>query len=324
MLLAETASSRATIAARNLYLFGAALCFAGAASARSNGVLLAAYLLYAVAVFQSRAKRPSLLRDCAAWGLNLGSVTVLLGIVVLPYSVHCWHAFALYCGDPPAWMSRMLSWEPRPAAAVLRPWCDADAGIFNRWVPGIYGYVQVAYWNNGFMRTYGLNQIPQLLLASPMLALACWALGRYVCTRERAVLCCRRIAQLARELFLPRPRPGDSTSVESTPSVVKGDAFQDPSHTLPYLVHWWALVAIGATFMHVQVTTRFVAACPALYWFMAHVWLASRLPGTIDGRDGRAQGRLAACCRAPTLLLVYCIGYTLVGTMLFLNFYDWT
>jgi phosphatidylinositol glycan class V len=196
--------------------------------------------------------------------------------------------------------------------------------MFDRWVPGIYGYVQVAYWNNGFLRTYGLNQIPQLLLASPMLALTCWALGRYVSTRERAVLCWRRIAELAGGLLLPRPRRGDCTRVESSPSVVKGDAFQDPVHTLPYLMHWWALVAIAATFMHVQVTTRFVAACPALYWFMAHVWLTSRLPEPSDGRDGRAQGWLAACCRAPTLLLLYCIGYTLVGAMLFLNFYDWT
>ena len=50
--------------------------------------------------------------------------------------------------------------------------------------------------------------------------------------------------------------------------------------------------------------TRLLAACPALYWYAAHLTGRSRLLGR--------------------LVWAWFVGYALVGTVLHWNFYPWT
>lgn len=56
----------------------------------------------------------------------------------------------------------------------------------------------------------------------------------------------------------------------------------------------------------VQVATRFLASCPALYWYAAHL------------TGGRPP------CRRGRLVWVWFLGYAAVGTVLHVNFYPWT
>lgn len=54
-----------------------------------------------------------------------------------------------------------------------------------------------------------------------------------------------------------------------------------------------------------QVATRFLTSCPALYWFAA----------------AQMQAKLALKAR---VILLYCLAWAWLGLVLFPNFYPWT
>ncbi|THG22747.1 hypothetical protein TEA_022742 [Camellia sinensis var. sinensis] len=58
-------------------------------------------------------------------------------------------------------------------ADQMRPWCKAR-------VPLLYNYIQSHYWGVGFLRYFQLKQLPNFLLASPILSLALCSIIHYV------------------------------------------------------------------------------------------------------------------------------------------------
>ena len=72
----------------------------------------------------------------------------------------------------------------------------------------------------------------------------------------------------------------------------------------PLVYHWALMTAVALLAMHVNVATRFLSACPPLYWHAAAV--AAR---------GGARARA---------LWLWCLAYIALGCLLFPNFYPWT
>jgi len=58
--------------------------------------------------------------------------------------------------------------------------------------------------------------------------------------------------------------------------------------------------------LHAQVATRFLSACPPLYWYAAHLTRSG-------GRPGLRRAVWA-----------FFLGYGALGTLFFPNFYPWT
>lgn len=103
---------------------------------------------------------------------------------------------------------------------------------------------------------------------------------------------------------------------------------------------WGFLGTFALFFMHVQVVTRLISACPALYWWAAHLLLqTSRKPGDGPGAelaDGESSFRessmtftsalpaLSGRRLAATAVLAWFVGYSLLGCVLFSNFHNWT
>ncbi len=69
------------------------------------------------------------------------------------------------------------------------------------------------------------------------------------------------------------------------------------------------LGTFAAWFRGLQVATRFLSSSPAMYWFAAHLLTASNKQSNSWVHRG---------------VWMWCWTYTLVGTVLFVNFYPWT
>ncbi|XP_073104002.1 uncharacterized protein [Elaeis guineensis] len=143
------------------YLFSGAntvamLLLALSGSARSNGALNAGYFCFQAmqhaynAIIQK--KRPIL-----AVHAIIGGVARSICVFV-PFLAFQAYGYSNICLGG-------ISYE-------LRPWCKAR-------IPNLYGFLQSHYWGVGFLRYFQVKQLPNFLLASPILSLAIWSIIHY-------------------------------------------------------------------------------------------------------------------------------------------------
>mmetsp|Transcript_3869 Transcript_3869/g.5199 ORF Transcript_3869/g.5199 Transcript_3869/m.5199 type:complete len:282 (-) Transcript_3869:56-901(-) len=146
------------------------------------------------------------------------------------------------------------------------PWCEDR-------IPFIYQYIQKKYWNNGFLRYYEVKQLPNFFLALPM-----------------GILSFRCIKKFFNNSPSGNRLPGN---------------FSYSFRILPYVLHLLVLVCVCTFFMHVQVLTRFVSACPPLYWYAA----------ICHTRFPHGEGKV---------IVGYFLAYATIGSAMFTCYYPWT
>lgn len=204
-----------------------ATLFVGLSSAvRSNGVVNCGYLLHfcLVRYFES----PHL--DQGVMWLLKGALATAAGAA--PSLLFQAYGYTTFCSNP--------------AQNDTRPWCQST-------LPTIYTFVQKTYWGLGFLNYWTLQQLPNFLLAAPMLALS--ACGCLMYVRHNLHLF------MLGGLVAPRSRGG-----------IRQVGFLGPSVCV--FIYPWAFMTItAALYMHVQVVTRFVSSCPALHWYLADLWV---------------------------------------------------
>jgi len=83
---------------------------------------------------------------------------------------------------------------------------------------------------------------------------------------------------------------------------------------VPYAVHGMLLMVIALVVMHIQVSTRVLAANPALALALAWVW-------TYGWHSGQSR---AERTWTKWAIATWIVGYTALGTALFSNFHNWT
>ncbi|KAH0584126.1 hypothetical protein H2248_009692 [Termitomyces sp. 'cryptogamus'] len=118
----------------------ATLCFVLATFFRSNGVLLAGYLVWGLVV------QPFIDRKQLSF-FKMAYSIVLSACVAAPFIYHNYKAYRLFCNTPnkPQWCYRIP--------------------------PSIYTHVQATYWDVGFLRYWTPAQIPNFVIAAPPLVL---------------------------------------------------------------------------------------------------------------------------------------------------------
>lgn len=266
-------------------------CWWAATNVRSNGSLYFAYLLAYGWGWSLQAR---------SIGLKILGMLATLGLTAaLAVSTMGWYNYRGYL--------RHCEGDQVPE------WCQYGPK-FN-----LYAYVQRHYWDVGFLRYYRVKQIPNFLLAAPVLLLGaagalCWIAHSWSLFCDKGHVRPTRIVVWAGHALqeFARIPSGLRAAKNSNESLVVGPL--EPSGDSEVLVksplllgHYAVLGAstlLGLTIAHVQISTRMLASTsPALYWYM--VDLISRQP-----RGG--------------LVLVYCLVYIVLGVLMHPNWLPWT
>ncbi|KAL0697639.1 hypothetical protein Bca4012_053761 [Brassica carinata] len=210
----------------------------------------------------------------------------------------------------------------------LRPWCKAK-------VPLLYNFIQSHYWGVGFLRYFQFKQLPNFLLASPILSLAVCSIISYMKTRpelfislgfqatEKEKRTSARLYSLKDALEpdvitssnegnrdIRQRKPSRKKDVTVTNAAEKSISPETSGYfsadVFPFVVHLGIMAATAFFIMHVQVATRFLSASPPLYWFASHLIASPK-----HSKWGY-------------LIWSYCAAYILLGSLLFSNFYPFT
>ncbi|CAM6035844.1 unnamed protein product [Sphagnum compactum] len=281
---------------------------------RSNGVLHAGFFLFQSMhhCHQAAFSHQQRLRGV------LAVVTAIMqsGAVVTPFVAFQFYGYYQHC-DPSV-----------GSVEELRPWCPAR-------LPYLYGFVQKHYWNVGFLRYFEIKQIPNFMLASPMLALAICSLISYGKQQSRLLLSLGfRATPMEWGKLVLSPtleqkhvkyiddncsadngelRQRQQTKIE--PTIAEGHGFVNPDGlgsffspaAVCFLVQLAVMTSVACLIMHVQVATRFLSVSPPIYWYAAHIMDPSV--------GGRPMGRL---------IWAVFFSYLGLGSLLFINFYPFT
>jgi len=234
------------------------LFFALATTTRSNGVIFLAFILY------KRGKE---------------AIEARKGVVVLLIEMAYLLVISLIVISP-LYLFESFGYERYCTNGEWREWCGYT-------VPLLYSFVQSHYWNVGFLKYFEVKQVPNFILASPIVVLSLLAIWKYV--KHDFV----RFFSLG---FITGKGKG------------KMKDWVENDNLLVFVFHWMAMVFFAVFIMHVQVATRFLCSmCAIFYWFGASIVLERK--------------------RHPTLfyfLFFYFYLYFIVGTILFTTFYPWT
>ncbi|KAL0125434.1 hypothetical protein PUN28_004511 [Cardiocondyla obscurior] len=187
-------------------------------------------------------------------------------------------------------------------------WCNAS-------LPLAYSYVQRTYWNVGFLRYYQLKQIPNFILALPILYIM------LQCIKEFTY-------QYKDKLYLL----GFFDCETKNKSTVERKKY--PLNMFVFVIHGLFLTIFCLCFVHIQVSTRLLfSATPLPYWYCALIMSHKY----IDNINLQYESNVNACSKwkvfflsqkqytlQDKLVLSYFIGYAIVGCFMFSNFLPWT
>lgn len=244
---------------------------------RSNGLIALGFPLYFYA-------RHLVLKGKEYWQLTKMVVTIVGALAIL--HTYYFYIYRLYCMpsvtvDHP---QHVLDYAEERKYLVSgqgpegSPWCQYT-------LPFPYTYVQSHYWDVGFLRYYKFKQLPNFILALPMLSFMHWHCYDYL------------------RNFMQNVWP--TATLANYKELIKAHT------TFPFVLHAALLTLVCTVFVHIQVSTRVLAsATPVFYWFAA-----DHMPKTLAKLKFRSAGGA---------LFVWCTAYSLIGTVCFCNNYPWT
>jgi GPI mannosyltransferase 2 len=274
-------------------LFMSWCCFLLSCWVRSNGTIYAGFFaLFAL----GRALSTLVGEQRISWGTSFSST--------------CWFLFL-------AMMLVLCSIICHNYVAVQR-YCEGNDDVIPQWCQqgtwfNLYGHVQRVHWDVGPFRYYQPKQIPNFLLAGPVLSISLLAIVGWIRSSWQ-----RRQTQRAghkttttgwsivdwaihalADFALPPPTSPPGAVLAANDELCGG---------AKVLGHYAVLAAstlIVLVVAHVQIGTRLIlSTCPAIYWYMAA--MVSRQTRTSDW------------------ILVWCLSYHILGLVMHPNWLPWT
>lgn len=238
----------------------AALAFFHCTTIRSNGILCAGYFWYTFLLEVQQVKR-SHLTGILSGATRVAGCTVACFIPFVAFESFGYHQQCVGMDPPPTWCASRI--------------------------PLLYGHVQKSYWQNGLLAFWQLKQIPNFILAGPILFFSFFI--SWMCISMRWRHFWRTLSS-----FPNHKKVGKGWSATGLYGRI----------SFCMTVHLAFLSGFCLFFMNVQVATRFLAASPPLYWFAAELSQQS--------------------CRLRKIIWGYLCTYIALGSLLFTNAYPWT
>ncbi|KAM9319511.1 GPI mannosyltransferase 2 [Gastrophryne carolinensis] len=271
-----------------------------ATSARSNGLVNVGFLLHSgikLAFFPKRS----------VWGSLTKRLCGIL-FVILPFYIFQVYGYFRFCfvsykeNIPQELVQLAKDKGYHIRGAPLPRWCSFQ-------LPLAYSHIQSEYWGVGLFRYFQLQQLPNFILAFPVVLIGSCAVMKYfsanlgICT----TLGLWDVQNKHRHGFCG-PR------------------------VFVYVAHLTFLTTFGVLCMHVQVVTRLLfSSCPVLFWFSSHMveekepWIWGLERNNVHSNPVlhllRAWNSLQPRTR---VLLGYFLAYWVIGTALHVNFLPWT
>ena len=146
------------------HCWNASLMFALASATRSNGTVLAGFIAFhhLQYLYRTIVTRKSNWPEILFLTFKKAVVCIFQCIVVvLPFALFQLYGYWKYCSVLPG------------SGEELYEWCEWT-------LPLPYTYIQQHYWNVGFLRYFELKQIPNFLLALPVVSLSLYAVWSYI------------------------------------------------------------------------------------------------------------------------------------------------
>jgi phosphatidylinositol glycan class V len=282
----------------------ASVFWAAGSGTRSNGILYVGYILL---FGLGRFLRPqSLLERLQVTGKILLQAFLPCAVLIRHNRVGIAHHCDSEALDQPAW-----------CALVDR------ASLFPRF--NLYSYTQRQYWNVGIFKYYEVKQVPNFLLAAPILLVSSAAVMTWIrcqwtqlpeatVTRNTLIHVAKwasiRLQQFSGHLN-GQGYPKKHDNREKT--LVGEMALEAGPLMLGHYAVLAATIILGLTVAHVQISTRMICStCPALYWFLAT---------KVGFEEKRISPKVFVLGDA---ICWYCLSYTVLGIIMHSTWLPWT
>ncbi|KAL7485641.1 hypothetical protein ACHAW6_011239 [Cyclotella cf. meneghiniana] len=254
-----------------------------------------------------------------------------LGFVVAsPVMYHDWRGYSFHCTQASSVDTRYVP-----------QWCNY---VNNHFFPlkgsSLYAYVQQKHWNVGFFRYYEIKQIPNFILALPVLVLSTCAVVRWIQDSLRrhkvrmadsfsSTFVC--VCQWAIEALGASAIDVKTKKYAVKESSVLGEAeslrFLLGSSSLSYYAMLFEFVLVGSFLAHVQISTRLISSsCPAFYWFIVVFFLRDNSKSQVKAHSKQAYQKehRRNNVSLELMLCFYFALYNLLGVIMHVNFLPWT
>ncbi|XP_015123352.1 GPI mannosyltransferase 2 [Diachasma alloeum] len=287
---------------------------------RSNGLINIGFPLYiclqdlishfSFFLRQSFSKFSKFLLGLKTSLLNLSRIFSIILLSVAPFSLLQTYNYILFCtesGNSPIIPPYVKKYGEDNGLIMPRggfpPWCHYK-------IPTAYSYIQKHYWNVGFMNYYEVKQIPNFILAFPIIFIMLKCIYEYLTVNWGQVVSLKVLM----------------LDVEREDCERK----DYPAKMFPFIVHGLFLTFFCIFFVHIQVSTRLLAsASPLLYWYTAI--LLSReerddwdVKNNINSSHNVFFKSKKRWTTEEKIVLAYFVSYTVVGTFMYSNFLPWT
>ncbi|XP_076067037.1 phosphatidylinositol glycan anchor biosynthesis class V isoform X4 [Oratosquilla oratoria] len=319
------------------------LPFAVASAARSNGLVNIGFILY------------HKLQDCSNYYYKIRNATTESGhlsllivviltfnytliplfiscaFVILPFVFFQFWSYYTYCNEDINFMQEMPPHIEMFVRSNFLHSPDIGSADWCYNVPPLaYSFVQNKYWEVGLLRYYEVRQVPNFLVAIPVVMLVIVQAALYLVDNPHVCW----------SLGIKLPDSEVRSKKDKTAFIWHEEGINS-WRLFVYTAHALCLCAFCVLCIHVQVTTRLLcSSCPILYWFAAHLYSGSNAgqqapKGASPELRSETAGNLRSCWKVSVLtdfpkpfwgqvIITYFFLYFFVGTIMFSNFLPWT